>query len=59
MNSHSLLQTLLVDGKLDGYVREIGVNILVGSGRNSGVVLGILVALSDGTDSKMKDERAA
>ncbi len=46
-HSHSLFQTFLVHGHLDGDVREPGIHGFVGSRRLGRVVLGILVELSN------------
>ena len=45
------IQVLLVDGHLNGDMREVGVDEGVGRGLDGRVVLAVLVVLRDGTDA--------
>ena len=49
--AHGLLQALLVDGHLDGDVRQAVVKLGVGLGCDGGVVARVLVELGDGADA--------
>ena len=51
MNVHGVLQTFLVDGHLNGHVRQVRVDFLIGQWLDRGVIGRVLVELGNGSDA--------
>jgi len=50
-NAHGLLQTFIVDGHLDGHMRQLRVDLLVGQRLHCGVISRVLVELGNRSDT--------
>lgn len=60
MDAHGLLQAFLVDGHLNGHMRQVRVDLFIGQRLHRGVVGRVLMELGNWTDTiKKMNQRAS